>query len=168
MGAGKSTLGALLAQQLDATFLDSDVLMEETTGQRIATLFTTLGEPQFRELEHRVVATVAARECSVLALGGGAILHQATQELLKSTYVVYLKISPTTAKQRIEGGADRPLARSGHLEALLESRISTYQSMASLTLEEHDDETPAHTLARLVALLPEPYRHHLDSIKSPT
>ncbi|WP_298335403.1 shikimate kinase [Ferrimicrobium sp.] len=161
MGAGKSTLGRLLADHLGTAFYDSDALIEEATSQSIATLFTTMGEPKFRELEHQVIATVAAQRSTVLALGGGAIMHGNTQDLLRSTFVVYLEIGATTAIKRIGATADRPLARGGDLQTLLETRIATYRSTASLTLDEQEGESPANTLARLIALLPEFYQAHL-------
>ncbi|MGC9154384.1 MAG: shikimate kinase [Ferrimicrobium sp.] len=158
MGAGKSTLGRLLADHLGTAFYDSDTLIEEATSQSIAALFTTMGEPHFRELEHHVIATVAAQRSTVLALGGGAIMHEDTQELLRSTYIIYLEIGATTAIRRIGATADRPLARSGDLQTLLETRIAIYRSVASLTLREQEGETPQSTLTRLIALLPKLYQ----------
>lgn len=154
MGAGKSTLGALLAERLRAPFYDSDTLIEAATGLRIAELFRQGGEASFRELEHQVIASVAAKPGSVLALGGGSLMHPDTRRLLSTTYIVYLAISPTMARERIANTTDRPLARTANFDELLNLRESTYRSAASLIIEVRDEE-PTKTLARVIASLPD-------------
>jgi shikimate kinase len=153
MGAGKSTLGALLAEHLGVPFYDSDSLIEATTGRRIADLFAHEGEAIFRDLEHQAIASVAAQPCTVLALGGGSLMHPGTRQLLCSTYMIYLEITAETARARITNPADRPLARSAQLDELLALREPIYRSTASLILEAHD-ELPTVTLARVLAELP--------------
>jgi shikimate kinase len=153
MGAGKSTLGALLAEHLGVPFYDSDSLIEAATGHRIAELFTHEGEARFRDLEHQAIATVAAQPCTVLALGGGSLMHPGTRQLLCSTYTIYLAITADTARARISNPADRPLARTARLDQLLALREPIYRSAASVILEI-DDELPTVTLARVLAELP--------------
>jgi shikimate kinase len=153
MGAGKSTLGALLAEHLGVPFHDSDSLIEAATGRRIADLFTHEGEARFRDLEHQAIASVATQPCTVLALGGGSLMHPGTRQLLCSTYMIYLEITAETARARITNPADRPLARSAQLDELLALREPIYRSTASLILEAHD-ELPTVTLARVLAELP--------------
>ncbi len=153
MGAGKSTLGTLLAEHLGAPFYDSDSLIEEATGRRIADLFTHEGEARFRDLEHQAIASVAAQPCTVLALGGGSLMRPDTRQLLYSTYIVYLAISAETARGRIANPADRPLARTARFDELLALREPIYRSVASMILDV-DDELPTVTLARVLAKLP--------------
>jgi shikimate kinase len=153
MGAGKSTLGVLLAEHLGVPFYDSDSLIQANTGLEIAELFLRDGEARFRDLEHQAIASVAAEPCTVLALGGGSLMRSDTRALLRSTYMIYLAISAETARERIDNPADRPLARTTQLDELLAIREPIYRSAASLILEEHD-ELPTATLARVIAALP--------------
>ncbi|HEU0087639.1 MAG TPA: shikimate kinase, partial [Pseudonocardiaceae bacterium] len=78
-GAGKSTIGALLAERLDTDFVDVDELIVARTGRSISDIFTSDGEPVFRELEQAEVVQALARHRGVLALGGGAVLAERTR-----------------------------------------------------------------------------------------
>lgn len=93
MGAGKSTIGALLAQSLSWDFLDVDTAIESRTGKTVAQIFAQNGEAAFRALEAETIRAHTSRENLVLALGGGAIESEATRELLVSlgrTCVIFL------------------------------------------------------------------------------
>ena len=82
MGAGKSTVGPLLAQRLSWNFLDSDVAVEARTGVTVAEIFARQGEAAFRALEAEAIGRNVLRENLVLALGGGAIETESTRRLL--------------------------------------------------------------------------------------
>jgi shikimate kinase len=82
MGAGKSTIGPLLAQCLKWDFLDTDSVIESRTGKTIAEIFAEQGEAAFRALEAETIREQTARRNLVLALGGGAIETETTRELL--------------------------------------------------------------------------------------
>lgn len=84
MGAGKTTVGQLLAARLGWDFADSDHLLEAQTGQTIASLFESRGEPAFRSLEAAMIRESVTRERLVLALGGGALERPQTRDLLAS------------------------------------------------------------------------------------
>jgi shikimate kinase len=94
MGAGKSTLGALLAQQLGWTFLDLDEEIVRAEQKSIADIFASAGEAAFRDLEHAALSLALQREGVVLALGGGAIETAANRRLLHQdgfTLLLYLE-----------------------------------------------------------------------------
>lgn len=156
MGAGKTTIGRALAAQLEAPLFDSDALIEDASGTRIGDLFGQLGEPKFRDLEHRCITAVAGLPGTILALGGGAIVCEATRASLRNCYIVYLEISPTTSLRRIGDPSSRPLANTGELTQLLEAREPIYRSVAQLILPEQD-EPPEATLSRLLSALPPVY-----------
>lgn len=84
MGAGKTTVGRLLAERLAWDFADSDHLLEAQTGHTIASIFQSRGEPAFRDLEAATIRESLTRDRLVLALGGGALERRETRDLLAS------------------------------------------------------------------------------------
>jgi len=129
MGAGKSTIGPLVAEGLGWSFLDLDTRIEERTGRRIAELFRDRGEPAFRELE-RAAAQEAMRQARlVLAAGGGAFAQPATREALrKGSVTVWLRCDLPTILARVPADGRRPLAANrAIMQALLAEREPSYQ-----------------------------------------
>src|SRR5271166_7021653 len=95
MGAGKTTIGHLLAAKLGLPFADSDQVIEQRAGRPIRQIFAEDGEPGFRALEHQVIAELLDGPELILALGGGAPEHPGTRDKLGSdplTEVVYLQV----------------------------------------------------------------------------
>ncbi len=111
MGAGKTTVGREVARLTERPFLDTDAEIERHYGP-IADLFEERGEPEFRAIEEEVVAdALATVEPAVIALGGGAVLSDATRRRLgQSAFTVWLEVGVDEAWARA-GGGDRPLAR---------------------------------------------------------
>lgn len=109
MGAGKSTVGRLVAEAIDVEFLDSDDEIARERGLEIPEIFATDGEHLFRTLEERVIAKLLANHGGVLSLGGGAVTAPATRERLRRAPVVRLELSRAQAKERIGGGEGRPV-----------------------------------------------------------
>jgi shikimate kinase len=140
MGAGKSTVGPILAERLGWHFLDADQVLESEAGVTIAHLFSTLGEPGFRRIEAEVVARLCATTATVVALGGGAIEVESTRSLLANslgTYVVFLQASLDVLIDRCEqqpGASVRPVLHQREtLQQRFHSRLPHYRS-AHLTL----------------------------------
>lgn len=141
MGAGKSTVGRLLAQQLNWKFLDLDDEIEARSGASISEIFARHGEPWFRELEHRTIlrllhphaeASLANRPHLVLALGGGAIEDPRTRELLlnsDATRLVHLEASLETVLIRCQGTESlRPVfSNRTQLESRYRHRLPLYR-----------------------------------------
>jgi shikimate kinase len=110
MGSGKSTVGRLLAERLGWTLIDTDDRVVAEAGKPIAEIFEQDGEPAFRALEARVVASAASEPEAVIALGGGAILHDASREaLLSGSWVVWLRATPEEHFERVASSERRPL-----------------------------------------------------------
>lgn len=143
-GSGKSTVGALLAARLGSTFRDTDADVESMAGTSIADLFIEQGEPAFRTLEREAVAAALAEHTGVLALGGGAVLDQATRELLAGRVVVFLDVGIADAARRVGLNRDRPLLlgnpRTQWLR-LMEARRPLYESVATVRVDT-DGRTP--------------------------
>ena len=109
MGAGKSTVAALLADAWGVTARDTDADIEALEGRSISDIFVESGEAHFRDLERKAVAEALATHDGVLALGGGAVLDPATRELLAGHTVVFLRVGLSDAVKRVGLGSARPL-----------------------------------------------------------
>jgi shikimate kinase len=138
MGSGKSTVGPLVAQRLGWKFLDVDDVIEAEAGITIAELFARHGEAPFRERERATVARLAAGDELVLALGGGAIEHAATRDLLLTspgTLLVHLEVELETTMARCRGTEQtRPiLADHANLASRFNRRRPLYR-MAHISI----------------------------------
>lgn len=140
MGAGKTTVGRLLARQLGKTFIDSDQEIEARTGVRIPVIFEIEGEAGFRKREESVIEELTAQSNIVLGTGGGAVLSATNRELLKSRgMVVYLRGSPEQLFERTRHDKNRPLLQTedplAKLKTLYAQRDPLYREAADLVVD---------------------------------
>jgi shikimate kinase len=152
-GAGKSTVGPLLAERLGVGFLETDEQVEAIAGKPVADIFIEDGEPAFRALEREAVARAVASHGGVLGLGGGAILDPRTQELLARQRVVYLATEFAVAAKRVGMDKPRPLLIGNpraRLRELLEQRLPIYEELARITVTT-DGRAPDEIAAELAA-----------------
>ncbi len=156
-GSGKSTIGTRLAEELGVEFRDTDVDVEAKVGKPIGDIFLEEGEQHFRALEREAVREALAAHDGVLALGGGAILAEETQELLAAHRVVYLEVSLGEAVKRVGLASARPLLvfnPRSQLRKLLEERLPIYQRLAKITVvttDRSEEEIVAELAAALAA-----------------
>jgi shikimate kinase len=144
MGAGKTTVGRLLAAKLAVPFSDADHVIEARAGKPVRQIFADDGEPAFRQLEHDVIADLLAKdEDMVLALGGGAAVHEGTRANLarSDVPVVYLKVSYAEAMRRVGGDQGRPMLARPDVADLYAARAPRYAQAATFTVDA-DDKTP--------------------------
>jgi len=141
MGAGKTTVGALLAGRLRWEFVDSDRVVEARAGAAIAEIFSRQGEAAFRRLEAEAIREAAQGEQRVIGLGGGALESAATRGFLASlpdSVLVFLDASLETLLARCGahvGGPVRPvLADRAHIEERWRARLPFYRQ-AQLTVD---------------------------------
>ena len=119
MGSGKSTMGPHLAQRLERPFVDLDDVIESDAGRPVAEIFSSEGEAGFRERESRCLQRVLERDGSVLAVGGGAPMHDENWARIRSgNTVVALIAEPTELAHRLDGSTDRPLLSSDKASAI--------------------------------------------------
>jgi len=151
-GAGKTTVGRVLARRLGVAFADVDAMIEERTGSAIADLFVRDGEEGFRRLERELVAEALASHDGVLALGGGAVLAAETRALLRGHRVVHLNVGLADGLRRTGMSTARPLLAGVNpratFKALLDARAPLYQEVATVRVDT--DRRSANQVARAV------------------
>lgn len=136
-GSGKSTVGPMVAELLDVAFVDTDALVEQRAGKPVSDIFLDEGEDAFRELERAAVADALREHPGIVGLGGGSVLHAATQADLASRHVVYLHVEFAEAIKRVGLNQARPLLAGNpraRLKALLEERLPLYERLATTTV----------------------------------
>ena len=120
MGAGKTTVGLLLAKKTRREFVDSDAVLQERTGVPISEIFEREGEQGFRWRERKLIAELVHRSSIVLATGGGAVLDANNRRLLAAHgTVIYLHASISTQLHRLHADRTRPLLRNQDSEEVL-------------------------------------------------
>ena len=124
MGAGKSTIGRLLAKELRLLFKDSDKEIELRTGANIPWIFDKEGEPGFRDREQAMIAELSVLDGVVLATGGGAVMREANRRALREGgRVIYLHASVEQQVGRTARDRNRPLLRTANPEATLRALL---------------------------------------------
>ena len=134
MGAGKSTVGGLLADRWGVALRDTDADVEAAEGRSVSDIFVDAGEPYFREREREAVLAALDDHDGVLALGGGAVLDPATRAALRGHPVVFLQVGFADAVKRVGLGSGRPLLLGNvraQVRALLEERLPVYREVAA-------------------------------------
>jgi shikimate kinase len=155
MGAGKTTIGRLVAALTDRPFVDLDDTVEGAAGRSVRRIFADDGEEAFRDLESVALRTVAGRD-AVVACGGGAVLRPGNRAVMREHgVVVWLRALPETLAGRLEGAADRPLLagpdRVGSLAVLEAERLEAYRAAAHFTVAT-DERTPVEVAEEVLAL----------------
>jgi shikimate kinase len=157
-GAGKSTVGRSVAHSLGVAFRDTDSDVEAAAGKPISEIFIDDGEDAFRALERDAVRSALAEHAGVLSLGGGAVLAEATRELLREHQVVLLDVDLSSAATRVGFGQGRPLIGlnpRAQLRQLLDQRRPLYLEVATHVVDTAG-ATPAQVVERVVALASPP------------
>ena len=152
MGAGKSTTGELLAEELGLGFVDTDKVVQKRAGATIPGIFASGGEEAFRSLEREVVAEVLSGPRSVVALGGGAVTDPETRADLFDALVVYLDTSYATVKERIGEPVERPMLQLEDPLELFTARHELYRSVADVVVET-DGKDPKHVAMEAAAMV---------------
>ena len=159
-GSGKTVTAQALAQKLSKKFSDTDEMIVKRTERAITTIFATLGEDYFRDIETEALLEVMKAGDRVVATGGGIVLKEHNWELMNgSGKVVYLKTSPDVILKRTERSADRPLLKAENgpekmkkIIELLDKRSRLYEKADLVCVT--DGKTPeqvAEEIRRMVS-----------------
>jgi shikimate kinase len=136
-GAGKTTVGRLVAERRGLPFRDTDDDVERSAGESVADIFLVHGEERFRELEAAAVRDALTGHDGILALGGGAVVNPTTREGLREHHVVFLEVGLADAAGRVGLNRDRPLLMGNPravLKRMLDERRTFYDEVASVTV----------------------------------
>ncbi len=160
-GAGKSTVGPLLAALLGSEFAETDAMVEAAAGKPVSDIFISDGEPAFRAMERDAVAWALEHHPGIVALGGGAVMDPQTRQRLARHRVVYLQTGFAAAVRRVGLDTPRPLLLGnprGRMRELLGERLPVYEELARITVVTDDrnpqeiaDEIAAAITARIAA-----------------
>lgn len=157
MGAGKTTVGRLLAGSLGYSFVDTDAVVEQLTGKSISQLFAEQGQEAFRELETKVLAQVCAQTYLVIATGGGIVTRQENWSYLHHGLIVWLDVPVEQLYARLVNDTTRPLLQDAdplsQLRSLLQQRQPLY-SQADLRITTSSQETPEQLTTRVLEEIP--------------
>ena len=153
MGAGKTSVGKLLAKRLGKSFIDCDQEIERVTGVQIPVIFEIEGEAGFRARETRMLAELVGRRNTVLATGGGAVLSAENRKLLAGNgVVVYLRAAAPELCSRTRHDKNRPLLRTAEplarLEQLFAERDPLYREVADIIIDT-GSQSVGHLAQRL-------------------
>jgi len=154
MGVGKSTVGRMVALELDRPLFDSDDMIEERTGRTVREIWSTDGEAAFRALEtETLVEALAEPEESVIAAAGGVVLSERNREALQGAdaHVVWLLADVDVLVERVRNGMHRPLLDDdpeGTLRRMHVDRAPLYQEVADAIVSV--DHRSAHDVAKAV------------------
>ena len=141
MGAGKTTIGKLLSNQLAFNFIDLDRMIEEKSGVKINTIFEIEGEEGFREREYLALNEALAEEKVVISTGGGVVVKDINQSLIQKSeaMVVYLKASLDILVSRLKNDKTRPMLDKDNklvsLQKLLSEREPFYENLADFIID---------------------------------
>ena len=137
-GAGKTTVGKLLAKKLGIDFFDSDQVIESRAGKSVSDIFTQDGEPAFRKLEHDVIVELLGSSNAVVALGGGSLGNDETRARVKDATAVWLVAGLAQAVDRVGMNRNRPLLLGnvrGQLADLMAAREPFYREVAAIAVD---------------------------------
>lgn len=173
MGTGKTTVGQLLAQELNYRFFDTDVLVERVEGQSISEIFARQGEEPFRKLESLILAQLCAETRSIIATGGGIVLRPQNWSYLRHGLVIWLDAPVTVLVKRLAADNTRPLLQEKELEGRLTQLLAVRQSLygeADLHIPVDIAQTPPEIVTAILEALPtvlkSPYNPESESLKS--
>ncbi len=155
MGAGKTTVGRVLAAMTSLPLIDTDSYIESMAGMSVSAIFAQYGETYFRDLETAAVSElISQKQSCIVSCGGGLVLRPENRILLKKLgTVIYLQVSPKTVALRLSGDTTRPLLSGADadekIRTLMASRQNAYEAAADLAVCA-DEAKPEEICAKIL------------------
>ena len=156
MGAGKTTVGRILARKLGWRYCDADKVIETVAGKTVPDIFSAFGEEYFRDLESETLYSLAGKTKQVIATGGGAVMREENREAMKKGgVVIYLKAPMSVIWERVRHSKTRPLLNVDNpfdaAEELLRKRAPSYET-ADITIDT-ENLTPEEAASEIMKRL---------------
>lgn len=158
MGSGKSSTGRILAERLGYIFIDIDEVITIQQGIEIQLIFEKYGEKYFRMAETDVIKKIYTNFSCVFACGGGVVLKKINMDIIKkNSTVIYLKVSPEVAYERLKESTGRPLLSSGKdmretIKEIISKRENLYSGYADIIIDT-DNQAPELVAAEILSSL---------------
>jgi shikimate kinase len=153
MGAGKTTIGRILAKRLKYRFFDTDAMIEQLTGKSVSEVFAESGEEAFRQIETQVLSELSAYTRLAIATGGGIVLQRQNWSYLHHGIVVWLDVPIDQLYLRLKGNTTRPLLQTPDpmqkLQTLLEQRQHLY-AQADVRVRINGSAPPSYVASRVL------------------
>lgn len=149
MGAGKTTVGKLLAKKLDYRFIDTDDRVKRFAKKTIREIFDTEGEAKFRDLETKRLEKISTRHKRVVATGGGIVQTPKNWDYLKTGSTIWLNADLNLLKERLANDSSRPLA--SQVESLFPARLPLYRQ-ADLHITIESKQIPEEIVTEIMNL----------------
>ncbi|NJL19730.1 MAG: shikimate kinase [Leptolyngbyaceae cyanobacterium SM1_3_5] len=153
MGAGKSTIGRLVAKQTNYRFFDSDTVIERAAGQTVSEIFSQSGEAEFRQIESQVLGELASYPRSVIATGGGAVLDRKNWSYLHHGVVIWLDVPINVLYTRLQSNTTRPLLQAEDLQerlATIYAERSPLYALADVRIPISAEDLPNRVTQRVL------------------
>ena len=152
MGCGKTTLGKMLAEQLNMEFLDIDKIIEDKQNLKISEIFENWGEFYFRSLESIAVNDIYKLKNKIISLGGGTLENPENVQKLKSNGIIFfLDVPLNVIEKRLQDDKIRPLLKSQNIESLFFNRLQNYKKYSDFTLNANLE--PQEICSEIISLL---------------
>lgn len=157
MGTGKTTVGKILAENMQMDFMETDSIIELRTGKKIPEIFRDNGEEAFREIEKMVIKEVAENKNLIVSCGGGVVTDQENVEQLKKRgKIILLNAKEETVINRVANSTDRPLLNTedwqDRVHELMSKRLPMYKKAADIEVDT-DELTPAEVAEKIKSKL---------------
>jgi shikimate kinase len=157
MGAGKTTVGEILAQELGYKFFDTDTLITQISKKSINDIFAEEGEEAFRSIESQVLGEISSYTRLVVATGGGIVMARQNWSYLQQGLVIWLDAPIPLILERLQSDRTRPLLQTPNpaqrLQEIFQQRQVMY-SQADLKIALDDLQTPALITTKIIELIP--------------
>lgn len=162
MGTGKTSVGRRLSKRLEMTYVDTDEIIEKTTGRCITDIFALQGESCFRELETEAVHQVSGLDKHVISTGGGVVLRTENLEMLKQNGVVFC-LSATSEEiwTRVKNESHRPLLRAPDPVEKIREMLKTRE--AHYALADYTIQTDGVPIEQVTDEIIEVFHHAINS-----